>query len=308
MRQAVLSVVLLITLIYLESFWKPSRRRRETDVKATMVATLVALIHAAREGEMRGTSSASTMNQALPDLWRFIRVTLPSSTAHLKAYPARLCLLSCISIKMMFYNLMLALHCISWDQWNQIQTKLVCPTLDEIRSHDTFQDSFDKDDPQPRYIKPSAERRQKRARTPYKRMLLAALTALNSTVHGHHTFELQSQSQLTNALRKHRCFQGMLRTDRIGDSNLKALQQVIALSNDNFQAALGQSDNALDIIIDSGASFTCGKSEDDFVPGTLKKLPKPLPLGGIAGDLTVEYEGIVRWETLDDFGNECVSN
>ena len=40
--------------------------------------------------------------------------------------------------------------------------------------------------------------------------------------------------------------------------------------------------------------------------GTLKRLTKPISLGGIAGGLQVNYCGQVQWETIDDNGNVVV--
>ena len=39
------------------------------------------------------------------------------------------------------------------------------------------------------------------------------------------------------------------------------------------------------------------------MPGTLKKLENSTALGGIAGDLKVEYESELCWETLNDQGD-----
>ena len=57
------------------------------------------------------------------------------------------------------------------------------------------------------------------------------------------------------------------------------------------------------VIADSCCSFTCTNNKDDFDPGSMTLLPKPLTLGGIAGGLEVKYQGNVHWETVDDDGN-----
>jgi len=58
--------------------------------------------------------------------------------------------------------------------------------------------------------------------------------------------------------------------------------------------------------VDSGSSVTCTNDSSDFDVGTLQKLPEPKQLGGIAGGIEVQYEGMLTWETLDLEGNKAV--
>jgi hypothetical protein len=70
-----------------------------------------------------------------------------------------------------------------------------------------------------------------------------------------------------------------------------------------FHAAIGGVNHAFSSIADTGCSNTCSNEKLDFIPGTLKKLDQPISLGGIAGDLLIEYSGMVHWETVDAHGN-----
>ena len=63
---------------------------------------------------------------------------------------------------------------------------------------------------------------------------------------------------------------------------------------------LGAQASGFNLIFDTGCSRTSTAFKEDFVPGTLQKLAQPVRMDGIAGGLPVEYEGIVRYEVIDD--------
>jgi hypothetical protein len=117
------------------------------------------------------------------------------------------------------------------------------------------------------------------------------------------TFQLASESLQKRNLRKHRGLKGELCTSNMSGGDLFALQQRVRASNEVFATATGGINHAFSAIMDTGCSLSCTNSKDDFRPGTLTKLPSPIQLGGIAGDLDIEYQGMVDWETIDNFGN-----
>ena len=209
-------------------------------------------------------------------------------------------LLTCVQLHLWFYNMLLKFVGICWDQWAKLTTKLVVPKRRETWTG-TFQDTFDKDNPAPTYSRP--RKRSDTGLTNSKWCLLAAFGVLSAASVSHNVFQLQSETQMFKKLRKYRGFQGMLNTARLPEPDLKALRQVIHLTSDSIEEASPTGDDSFTAIVDSGCSLTCTNSKHDFLPGTLKELSKPLTLGGIAGGLEVKYEGIVSWETVDEYGN-----
>ena len=49
------------------------------------------------------------------------------------------------------------------------------------------------------------------------------------------------------------------------------------------------------LIVDTGASQTCSGYKCDFVPETLKELPEPYTMDGIAGSLRATHSGQLRY-------------
>ena len=84
--------------------------------------------------------------------------------------------------------------------------------------------------------------------------------------------------------------------------------QTDVLANLTFDSELFHSvatdvSDAIRVVADTGASTSCSGDERDFEPGSLRRLPEPRMVGGIAGSLTAEYEGMLCWETVDDHSN-----
>jgi hypothetical protein len=115
-------------------------------------------------------------------------------------------------------------------------------------------------------------------------------------------FELKLELLLHKRLRKYHGFQGMLDSNRVPEADLLALRQVINISSDSLKSVTASGPDSFPAIANSGCSLTCTNSKEDFLPGTIKELTKPI-IRGIAGGLEVRHHGIVSWETLDDFGN-----
>ena len=60
------------------------------------------------------------------------------------------------------------------------------------------------------------------------------------------------------------------------------------------------------MLLDTGASDSMTGYKGDFLPGILKKLPKPIVFDGIAGSQHATHYGIAHYETFDD-NDELVS-
>ena len=56
----------------------------------------------------------------------------------------------------------------------------------------------------------------------------------------------------------------------------------------------------LPVITDTGASQTCGGQESAFVPGSLKALPAPISMDGVAGSLQAAHSRLFDLETTND--------
>ena len=67
--------------------------------------------------------------------------------------------------------------------------------------------------------------------------------------------------------------------------------------------ASGPNLDVFSAIADSGCSYSATNDFSDVEPTSIRKLDTPIALGGIAGDLTIQYIGIANWETLDERGD-----
>ena len=74
-------------------------------------------------------------------------------------------------------------------------------------------------------------------------------------------------------------------------------------STDLFRKAIGDHPHVFSAIIDSGCTHSTTNSFNHVVPESIRKLSKPLNVGGVGGDILVEYVGKSNWETFNDFGN-----
>ena len=199
---------------------------------------------------------------------------------------------------MWFYNMFLKLNSITWSNWQRLTTKLLLPkTAPTLRS--ALRDNFDKDNPTLPYVKPV---KQKAPRTRKQVLLMAAMMLLSQAAGTGQAFHTKAELQLRQSLRKYRACTGILDTSRIKGQAMIALQKSVQASNQVFQAAVNNSNQAFSAVADSGCSETCSPYLNDFIPGTMYKLEEPLALGGIAGSLPVTHAGRVHWETVDDFG------
>ena len=208
----------------------------------------------------------------------------------------------CIVVAMWFYNLFLKVGGFSFNQWSKATTKQWCkPVSINATWNEAFVDSYDRDNP----IKPH---RRPRVRVPPPKRTLPHKLIMLLSLFSHHAsagdnFQLQSEHISQQQLRQYRGFQGQLNTCKLSIGDLHSVQSRVKAANDLFHAATGGTNHAFSSIADTGCSHTCSPEKLDFIPGTLKKLDQPISLGGIAGDLLIEYSGMVHWETIDVHGN-----
>ena len=219
-----------------------------------------------------------------------------------EVYPAAMHLLSYVAIAMSFYNLMLKFKGFCWTTWASLLTKTVA-LGDGLFGELKIQSAI----PSPKPRKPPDKRhhvgrRRRQGRSHLNKRLLAAF-ALCSQMGAGAGLELCSEVQARKELRKHRAYTGMLNTNSLDPATLIQLRATLSLNAESFhQEANHNAVGALFAIVDTGCSCSCSNSKGDFEPGSLVELDKPKSLGGIAGDLKVEHEGILCWETLNDYG------
>ena len=196
---------------------------------------------------------------------------------------------------MWFYNLMLRFNGYSYQQWVKINTKLVVPTT-VSRHDDSFQDTYDKDNPVPRSCRPKPTQVH-----PIKRRLrLAAFAMLNAGLCNGDQFQLRSDLRLRKQLRCYRSkLNGSLDVTKIPDGNVKlALRTRIQESSDAFNDFTKCAPNAFTGIVDTGASWNAVNDPELCVPGSIRKLEKSITLDGIAGGVSIEESGLMEVETM----------
>jgi hypothetical protein len=63
---------------------------------------------------------------------------------------------------------------------------------------------------------------------------------------------------------------------------------------------------SLPLSMDCGAPASTSPSLDDFEPDTIRDLPEPIKMCGIGGDVEIRKAGVLRYSTVDDFGDPLV--
>ena len=203
----------------------------------------------------------------------------------------------CCLVAMWFYNMCLRAYHLGWHHWQKATTKLIIPR-DKASWKVPFKDTFDKDNPCPPKAKPKPKPRSR-----LQLKLVAGMALLTQAAGAGQVFQTRSELRYRQQIRKYRACPGILDTTSINGRDLYALQQQVQATNAVFQTAVNQSNHAFSAIMDSGCSESCTPNLNDFIPGTLRKLDKPISLGGIAGALPVTHSGMVHWETVDDHGD-----
>jgi len=75
-----------------------------------------------------------------------------------------------------------------------------------------------------------------------------------------------------------------------------------AVMQDIPQGLLGEKEDRMNFIVDSGASRTSTFECKDFVPGSLKLFDRPPVLTGISGTLEIKGEGDIKFQVVMDTG------
>jgi len=164
-----------------------------------------------------------------------------------------------------------------------------------------LRDSFQREpDPPPAWSRKS---RQRPLVEKYHR-LLAILTIINSSICANsNAFKLCSTRESFNRLQRFCSYQGELQTNKLSSLDRAMVQQHLRNSTDLFSKATGDHPHVFSAIVNSGCTHSTTNSFSDVDPKSIRKLSKPLNVGGVGGDILVEYVGRSNWETFDDFGN-----
>jgi len=134
--------------------------------------------------------------------------------------------------------------------------------------------------------------------------LLAVLAIINSSITANsNAFDLCSTRESFNKLQLFRSYQGELQTNKLSSIDRAMAQHHLRNSTDLFRKAIGDHPHVFSAIIDSGCTHSTSNSFNHVVPESIRKLSKPLNVGGVGGDILVEYVGKSNWETFNDFGN-----
>ena len=219
-------------------------------------------------------------------------------------YPAAIGLFfaQCLTLHMWFYNLILKFCGYKFNQWTKATCKLIIPK-EKVTWKDSFQDSFDKDNPVTRTYQSSYDHR---AAHPFKRqLLLSSMMMLGSLIGHSDTFQLRADVALRKELRSFRSkLNGGLDTNRVAAGPLRhALNMKIQETDQTFKEFTKYNPNTHSAVIDTGASWTAVPNKELCVPGSIRKLEAPIELDGIAGGLMIEQAGKLKAETIDRHGN-----
>jgi len=134
--------------------------------------------------------------------------------------------------------------------------------------------------------------------------LLAILAIVNSSISAQsNAFELCSTRESFSRLGRFRSYQGALQTEKLSSLDRAMVQQHLQNSTDFFSKATGNHPHVFSAIVDSRCTHSTTNSFTNVDPESIRRLSKPLNVGGIGGDILVEYTGKVKWEMFDDFGN-----
>ena len=105
-------------------------------------------------------------------------------------------------------------------------------------------------------------------------------------------------------MKRHRAYHGAIDTSQPGLSSLPTMATVKEYLNTELVDKFDLIKDCFFFLVDSGCSYSCSPHKEDFK--ALHKLPKPVQLKGITGDILCEYGGTMCFETINDKGNICV--
>jgi len=219
------------------------------------------------------------------------------------AFPAALMMLSAVMLLMTFYNQLLCARGFTstWKMWDKFRHNTISPTLDLI--HSKLRGVMFDDDSPISLTKPKRLPRKQTFTSRRKRAMLAVFSLIAGRSVAGSSLTLQSETERRDHLRNYHDYRGMLSTVNLPECTRNDVLQTIASDAELFSTLAQQRTDVLYVIVDTGCSITCTNDPSDFDKGTLRKLPKPKQIGGIAGGIEVQYEGIATWESLDEDGN-----
>ena len=277
------------------------------------------------------------------NLWH-LAFSVPSpSTFAMPAFPARLAPFICgLFLNMAFYNLLLRCRGHIWNVWRHHVCKSVFPHLllwicgliskiwfsfrysgHRTQIYDPLRDSIDL----PIHLQPvdPMSRKQRcllnKATPPGNKRLALFMMAL-ARLGNQEMFTLAEDRRIHRQLRKYRSYNGNLQTNKLDGlptEHLVQIQNRIKATSDEAatiaQSTIGvDTPDMLPAIADTGCSFTALNSFKFIDPKSIKRLARPIRMGGIAGGLEMQYVGVADFEVLlptgdvHTFQEQCLIN
>ena len=199
---------------------------------------------------------------------------------------------NCVMLTMSFYNMFLAFAGHTFEQWSIRATKLVVPHFKQALSGSILADTYPERPPR----KPPNLTHKSRLAKATSLLLFSALSGSVTAC----PFQLKSELQFTQHLRKYRTFLGNLDTQKLTPIDRVHLHQRINITNQGFTKSLGDhSSTVVTGIVDTGASHGASNCFEHCDPNSIRRLSTPINLGGIAGGIDIEYFGTAHFETLN---------
>ena len=135
-----------------------------------------------------------------------------------------------------------------------------------------------------------------------KKLLCMALLAAIASSDGTPKLSLASNQALKRQLRKHCGPSGFLMNRDINPADISCLKTVLQ----SFQCNIFFQDNHFELIIDSGCLNIFSPNLKIFIPVSLKNLPIPLAMEGIASQFLSKQKGTILYEVINDQGGISV--
>jgi hypothetical protein len=129
--------------------------------------------------------------------------------------------------------------------------------------------------------------------------MLLALNAAMLLARDQPDVQISETKTLCNSLRKYKRNGVML----VGKVKTEDIQQRLRRHIIDEPVGLLTTNGDFDLIIDTGCTKTATGFTEDFLPGSLKDLARPIRMDGIAGGLDIKQEGKVKYEIVDDRGS-----
>jgi hypothetical protein len=130
------------------------------------------------------------------------------------------------------------------------------------------------------------------------RLLLLSLQVALRIAHSQPDITLSYDKKMRHSLRS--CIRrGHLKVAKL----TQAQQDYIYKAVNKMPSDAGPLTDTKGVLLDSGASGSVTGCKGDFISGTLRKLPKPIPFDGIGGTTYGTHVGRVKYDVFDDRGD-----